>query len=267
MKRIQQIMRNWHLCFVGGILLMQAIVFLIFRENSYLAVHDNLDLFVTQLKMLKDTDSFFAQDVMIPMLGGISRDNLGSEFSLYNILYYILPNFWAYLAGYALKIIIGIFSFCLLAKDVYGEKYVTYKPLILVIATAFALIPVFPAYGICFASMPLIVFLLRRIYIQPNIWLVLGVFLYPLVSYFSYFGFFILAFSIFLSTYKINHLNLYHICCHVSIYLALCFYIKVWFSLCITYFFSSGWDCGCNCDLFIINFIDEFLGACNISCK
>ena len=54
------------------------------------------------------------------------------------------------------------------------------------------------------------------------------------------FGFFILVFSIFLSTYKINHLNLYHICSHVSIYLALCFYIKVWFSLCIMYFFSSG---------------------------
>lgn len=175
---------------------MQAAVFLIFKENSYLAVHDNLDLFVTQLKMLKNTDTFFAQDAVIPMLGGISRDNLGSEFSLYNILYYLLPNFWAYMMGYALKIVIGIFSFCLLARDVYGEKYHTYRPLIIVIAAAYALIPVFPAYGICFASIPLIVFLLRRIYLKPSVWLFIGVFCYPLVSYFSYFGFFILAYIV-----------------------------------------------------------------------
>ncbi len=195
-KRIDTISKNWYLFFIGGLLLLQAAVFFIFRENSYLAVHDNLDLFVTQLKMLKNTDTFFAQDAVIPMLGGISRDNLGSEFSLYNILYYVLPNFWAYMAGYALKIVIGIFSFCLLAKDVYGEKYKTYRPLILVVATAYALIPVFPAYGICFASIPLIVFLLRRIYLKPNVWLVIGVFCYPLVSYFSYFGFFILAYIV-----------------------------------------------------------------------
>ena len=195
-KTKEIIIKNWYLFFVGGLLLLQAVVFLIFRENSYLAVHDNLDLFVTQLKMMKNTDSFFAHNAVIPMLGGISRDNLGSEFSLYNILYYILPNFWAYMAGYVLKIAIGIVSFSLLAKDVYGEKYDTYKPLIYVIATAFALIPVFPAYGICFASIPLIVFLLRRIYIQPDKWLFLGVFLYPLVSYFSYFGFFILAYIV-----------------------------------------------------------------------
>ena len=190
------IIKNWYLLFVGGLLFLQAAVFLIFRENSYLAVHDNLDLFVTQLKIMKNTDTFFAQDAVLPMLGGISRDTFGSEFSLYNILFYLLPNFWAYMTGYALKIIIGIFSLCLLAKDVYGEKYHTYRPLVWVIATAFALIPVFPAYGICFASIPLIAFLLRRIYLQPDKWLFLGVFLYPLVSYFSYFGFFILAYIV-----------------------------------------------------------------------
>lgn len=195
-KMRKGIIKNWYLLFVGGLLFLQAAVFLIFRENSYLAVHDNLDLFVTQLKILKNTDTFFAQGAVLPMLGGISRDTFGSEFSLYNILYYILPNFWAYMAGYVLKIIIGIFSFCLLAKDVYGEKYDIYRPLILVIATAFGLIPVFPAYGICFASIPLIVFLLRRIYIKPHIFLFLGVFFYPFVSYFSYFGFFILAYIV-----------------------------------------------------------------------
>ena len=190
------IVKNWYILFVAMLLCMQAGVFLIFREGSYIQVHDNLDLFASQLQIMKNTDTFFAHDVLLPMLGGISRNNFGSEFSLYNILFYLLPNFWAYMAGYALKIAIGIFSFCLLAKDVYGEKYETYRPLVLVVATAYGLIPVFPAYGIAFTSVPLIVYLLRRIYIQPNKWLYLGVFLYPLLSYFSYFGIFLLAYVV-----------------------------------------------------------------------
>lgn len=193
---LKKIEKNWYLFLIGGLLFLQAAVFLIFRENSYLAVHDNLDLFVTQLKMLKDSGTFFAQGAEVAMLGGINRDNFGSEFSLYNILFYLLPNFWAYMTGYVLKIAIGIFSFYLLAREVYGEKYKTYKPLIWVIATAYGLIPVFPAYGICFTSIPIIVFLLRRIYHKPSLWLFLGVFCYPLVSYFSYFGFFILAYIV-----------------------------------------------------------------------
>lgn len=191
------IVKNWYILFVAMLLCMQAGVFLIFREGSYIQVHDNLDLFASQLQIMKNTDTFFAHDVLLPMLGGISRNNFGSEFSLYNILFYLLPNFWAYMAGYALKITIGIFSFCLLAKDVYGDTYEVYRPLVLVIATAYGLIPVFPAYGIAFTSVPLIVYLLRRIYLKPNAWLYLGVFLYPLLSYFSYFGIFLLAYVVF----------------------------------------------------------------------
>ena len=197
MERIKTfVLKNWYILFVAMLLCMQAGVFLIFREGSYIQVHDNLDLFASQLQIMKNTDTFFAHDVLLPMLGGISRNNFGSEFSLYNILFYFLPNFWAYMMGYALKIAIGFFSFCLLAKDVYGEKYEIYRPLVLVVATAYGLIPVFPAYGIAFTSVPLIAYLLRRIYIQPNKWLYLGVFLYPLLSYFSYFGIFLLAYVV-----------------------------------------------------------------------
>ena len=195
-KGILYISKNWYWMFVCGLFFLQALVFLIFRENSYIAVHDNMDLFVAHLQILKNTDTFFAQNVDLPMLGGVSRDTFGSEFSLYNILYYLLPNFWAYMAGYVLKIAIGVFSFILLAKDVYGDKYEQYRPLVWVIAAAFGMIPVFPAYGISFTSVPLIVWLLRRIYMKPDKWLFLGVFVYPLVSYFSYFGFFILAYIV-----------------------------------------------------------------------
>lgn len=195
-KIISDIIQHWYFLIVIGILLVQLAVFSICGENSYIAVHDNLDLFVTHFKMLKDNQVFFASDATIPMLSGISRDAFASEYSLYNILYFIFPIYVAYISGYFLKIIMGIFAIRLLLKDVLGVSYEKYRPLIYMIGMGYGLIPVFPAYGMAFTSIPLILYLLRRIILQPKTWIYFGVFLYPLVSYFSYFGFFILAYMV-----------------------------------------------------------------------
>ena len=61
-------------------------------------------------------------------------------------------------------------------------------------AAAFALLPVYPMYAICFASMPLILYLIIRIYQEPKWWLYLLTFLYPLLSYFTFFGAFIIGY-------------------------------------------------------------------------
>ncbi len=190
--------KNWYLYLTGALLAIQAAVFLIFRGNTYPQVHDNLDLFMAHYEMLKKWGLWFAHGVDAPILHGVSRDLFGSEFNLYNMFYILLPGFWAYLAGYFAKIAVGIIGFILLAKDVYGDKYSAYKPLIIVIAVAYALIPVFPTYGIAFTSVPLIVLFLRRLYraetLKERLPYYIGVFLYPLLSYFSYHGFFILGY-------------------------------------------------------------------------
>lgn len=192
--------KNWYKIPVAGLLILQALVFLIYRGNSYLQIHDNLDLFMAHYEMLKRGGLWFAHSANAPILHGISRDLFGSEFLLYNILYIILPGVWAYLAGYALKIAIGMCSFILLARDVYPDRYEECKPLIVISGAAFGLIPVFPTYGIAFTSVPLIIYLLRRVYDgtwagtrkRPLIYL--AVFVYPFLSYFSYHGFFILCY-------------------------------------------------------------------------
>lgn len=191
MKRLAE---KWYLIAAAGFILFAALVFCIFGESSIISVHDNLDLFVAQFQMLKNTDSFFSHDVYVPFLGGISRDNLPSEFSLYTMLYMILPSYWAYVAGYLLKIIIAILSVMLLARDFCGEKYEKYKPLVYMTGLAYGILNVFPAFGIPFASIPLAVYLVRKIYKTPSFKWYLALFLYPLVSYFSYFGLFILAY-------------------------------------------------------------------------
>lgn len=58
-----------------------------FGEGSYIATHDNLDLFMGHFQAMKHWNAFFGHGVTVPILGGISRDYLSSEFSLYNILF------------------------------------------------------------------------------------------------------------------------------------------------------------------------------------
>ena len=198
--KTDRIKSYWYIYICAAFLGLQALVFLIFRGDSYLQIHDNLDLFMAHYEMLKKGHLWFAHSAAAPILHGVSRDLFGSEFLLYNLLYIILPGVWAYLAGYACKIAVGIFSFTLLAKDIYADSYEKYKPVIIITATAFGLIPVFPTYGIAFTSVPLIIWLLRRIYMAKDvpvkklIPLYIAVFCYPFLSYFSYHGFFILCY-------------------------------------------------------------------------
>lgn len=178
----------------AGIFAFEAVVLLLLRKNIYVGICDNLDLFITQLKMMHDNGAFFAHHYEMPVLGGLDRDYFPSEFSLYNLLYLVLPDIYAYIAGYLLKLVIAFFSCMLLANFILRENYRKYEKLVVLAAVAFALLPVYPMYAVCFASMPLILYLLIRIYQAPEWWLYLLTFLYPLLSYFTFFGAFIIGY-------------------------------------------------------------------------
>lgn len=191
---------------MGAVFVLYAVI----GENSYIAVHDNMDLFIPQFQMMKDTHSFWAQNMSVPFLHGISRDALPSELSLYTILYMIFPAFPAYVMGYFLKIVIAMLSCGLLARDfLVHEGLLVYKdilpvradwadaePLIWLCAFAYGILNLFPAFGIPFASIPFIIYILRNVYRNPSWKWYLSVFCYPFLSYFSYFGLFILGYMV-----------------------------------------------------------------------
>lgn len=190
------ITKYWFLFPIVGFLVLAAGVFFGYGERSYIAVHDNMDLFLAQFQMLKNTDSFFRHGVDVPFLGGISRDNLPSELSLYSVLYMLFPAYTAYVLGILGKILLGMFSFRLLAGELYPDKCVMYRPAIYMTGFAYGLIWFFPAFGFAFASIPLCVYLLIKIYRHSGKWWYLALFFYPLVSYFSYHGIFILGYLV-----------------------------------------------------------------------
>ena len=188
--------QNWYLYFLLCLMIMQVVMFTFWGEHSFIAIHDNLDLFVAHNKIMKNQGIFFGNGEQALLLGGVSRNLLGSEFNLYNILYYLFQPYTAYVIGYFLKIGIGFSSFVLLAKEIYKEKFGQYRSLVFLVAAAFSVIPVFPEYGISFVSVPLVVYLLIKIRKESKaIWYIL-LFLYPVISYFSYFGIFILGYMV-----------------------------------------------------------------------
>ena len=188
------IRKYWHWGLVGGIFLVEAIFLLCLNDDIYVGICDNLDLFITQLKIMKDEGAFFSQNQVMPMLQGIDRDYFPSEFSVYNLLYLFLPDVYAYIVGYLLKLVLAFGSSILLAYALLEEQYKQYEKLVVLVAAAFALLPLYPMYGLCFASMPLVLYLLIKIYRKPQFIYYVGIFLYPLVSYFTFFGAFILGY-------------------------------------------------------------------------
>lgn len=188
--------RYWFLFPIAGFMMLMAAVLFGFGERSYIAVHDNMDLFLAQYQMLKNTGAFFEHGVNVPFLGGVSRDLLPSELSLYSLLYVLFPTYTAYVLGLLLKVVLGIVSFVLLAKELFGEKYLRYRPVIYMVGFSYGIIYFFPAFGFAFASIPLCVYLLIKIYRQPHIKWYLALFAYPLLSYFSYHGIFILGYLV-----------------------------------------------------------------------
>lgn len=192
---IKKAFEYWYLIIMAVLLLTEGIVFFGFGDKSYITVHDNLDLFIPHLKMLKHTGTFFTQGDTLPILGGVTRNDFGSEFYLYNLLFAFLPAYYAYIAGYFLSIAVSMISVYLLAKEILPD-YKTYRPFILLFGMLYGILPVFPTYGLAFASIPLVILILCKIYRTKNICYYILLFFYPIVSYFSYFGFFILGYLV-----------------------------------------------------------------------
>ncbi len=184
----------WYYFLVLLFLISEAALLYALGENIYVSIHDNLELHIVDYHILSQTGTFFSHNVQLPLLNGISRDYFASEFSLYSMLYMLLPTCTAYITGLLLKTIIAIASSVCLAKDILGRNYKKYEAIVVLCSFAFGILPLYPAFSFPFVSLPLVILLLRRIYKTPSAKGYLLLFLYPLLSYFTFFGIFILGY-------------------------------------------------------------------------
>lgn len=202
MKIKNFIVQKWYWILTVLLLAFQFIVFLFFNKDSYIGIHDNLDIHIVDYQIMKLNNAFFTHGETLPMLGGISRDFLASELSLYTLLYVLFPNFTAYIAGYFMKILIALFSSLLLAKDILKDNYKKYEPIVVLSGLVYGLLPLYPGFSFSFASIPLLIYLIHRIEQKPAVKNYIFLFAYPLVSYFTFFGIFLIGYLLVYTIYR-----------------------------------------------------------------
>ena len=204
--KMTRIKKNWAVLITGLLFLVQIIIMYAAGESVYASTHDNLDLHILDYHLLSENHLFFGKGGVLPVLDGVSRDYFFSELSAYSWLYMLLPTHYAYITGYLLKTAMGTGFTILLAKYVLRERYQNYRSLVWLAAYAFGSLPLYSAFAWYFTSIPLVIYLILRIYETPHFKWYLALFFYPLLSYFVFFGVFILGYlllaAIAMSVYK-----------------------------------------------------------------
>lgn len=153
--------RNTYLIIGVLIVLAYYIPFFIFGENTYVHVHDILDIDVAHTKMLVDQHAIFDYDKTLPILDGVPRSEYFICFSPYDfkmLFYSIMPTFWAYLTNSLLvRLLAFIGMFLLLSRYLLKEENTRYyKFIAFICAIIFALIPFYTTFGLSSAGIPLL---------------------------------------------------------------------------------------------------------------
>ncbi len=185
-KRIKE---NWACLVIGLFFLVTLIYLLLFGEDIILQIHDFLDSWVAVYKVM-GADGLFFLGEPVPILGGVSRNYLPSEFKLYSILYMVLPAFTAVIVNWYLKILLSVWGFKSLAQKCLTE-YRNHKNIILLCGFLYGILPVYPPAALGFASLPLFTANLAGLYQNPKPRHYVFLFFYPLFADFSVFGIFI----------------------------------------------------------------------------
>lgn len=163
-------------------------------ENIIIPLWDNLDSEVAWLKMLQDNHLFFNYHDQVPFLHGIDRAYLYSPAKAYIWLYIILPNFWAFVTGWSLKIIISICGFNYLCNTLKLNRDITNKNIFTFCGFLYGLTPTWPVGAFYFASLPFLLAFIINYYKYKHYRELFLLLIYPVFSDFSRYGIFILGY-------------------------------------------------------------------------
>jgi len=168
---------------------------IILGRDSIFTIHDGLNPNIAWAKMLKDNGLLLALNSPTNQMGNMST----AYFALfpYNILtlpYLFFDVFTAHVIGYVMKIIIGYISMYLLLSYCLPNK--ESKIVVYLVSMSFALLPSASVFWVVLDSVPLLILAFLLIIkldnknINKRVFLLM---LYPLLSSFTFAGFFILV--------------------------------------------------------------------------
>jgi hypothetical protein len=152
--------------------------FIVLGDQTYVLIHDNLDITVTFYKILKDEQIFFAgsSDILQTIGSQIPRGVLPTQFSLISLLFFVFSDFWAYTINSFLIHILSFFSMKYFLTHLKDENSENENLLINVASLSFGLLPFLPAAGGTIALLPLVFHSIMSFYKKNNMfkdWLIL----------------------------------------------------------------------------------------------
>lgn len=169
-------------------LILYLLPFIIYGENNYIRVHDNLDITVPSLKILANSGMIFAgsMEIVPNMMGGLPRLVYGSEFNYLLWLFVFFKPFTAMFINEILIHFVAYFSMLALLQTILRSQDVEFKNIIIHLSSLlFALIPFFPATGLGVALLPYALSIFLKIRLREERWLEWGaLLLIPLFSSF-----------------------------------------------------------------------------------
>ena len=182
--------------------------FIIFGEDSVITIHDNLDDSVPRFHYIHQHHLFLSFDKKLPVLDNLSTLFFNREgFSLYNVIYCLLPTYTGYVVNHALCILIGFFSMFMMQRLIFKNDN---KIVITLTSLAYALLPALSVYKMGVATIPFaFVIFYKLLTTKEKKWLALSL-LYPFFSELSAIGLFVCGFwllAIIFFTIKDRKLN------------------------------------------------------------
>ena len=143
----------------------------IFGENTYALIYDNLDSYGAYYKILAESGKvFFQMDSTIPnIMGDFSRNIYPSEFNVITWLYLLFTPFQAYVINQILQHCLAFLGMYLLLRRHFLRE--DRDSVIAVgVSLAFALLPFYPLVGLSVAGQPLALYAFLNIHNRSYAW-------------------------------------------------------------------------------------------------
>ena len=144
-------------------ILVHLLPYLIYGENAYVAINDNLDGSFFQYVVLAQSNKIFTglDDYVPQVMNGLPRNVLPSELSLTTLLFGYFPPYTAYIINQFFIRLVAFLGMFLLLRLVFGKS--NNQSIVLFVAAAFTSLPFLTFGGSSIATQPLAAYTLLTI--------------------------------------------------------------------------------------------------------
>src|SRR3989344_8823862 len=144
-------------------ILVHLLPYLIYVENAYVAINDNLDGSFFQYVVLAQSNKIFTglDDYVPQVMNGLPRNVLPSELSLTKLLFGYFPPYTAYIINQFFIRLVAFLGMFLLLRLVFGKS--NNQSIVLFVAAAFTSLPFLTFGGSSIATQPLAAYTLLTI--------------------------------------------------------------------------------------------------------